>query len=114
MHRLPSHFAPPPIAIADEPLDAGSVSSPAVSVLNQGFELVPTWQTRPTRWPRPLAATAIVLALGAAAAFAADRGDRSERPRERLAASASELRPAGALVVTAAPVGQNDQARSRR
>src|SRR5688500_15003365 len=109
MRRLPSHFAPPPIAIGDEPLDAGVVSSPAVSVLNQGFELVPAWQARPTRWPRPLAAVAAVLALGLAAAFTADRGERSQPPRERVAASASELRPAGALVVTAATVGQGDR-----
>jgi hypothetical protein len=115
MRRLSLLSTPPPIAIADEPVDGGALPGLAGFASTDGFELVAAWQARPPRRARRVAAAVPLLAVAAATAFWLGRGDDVPALAQRPAHAVSSGRtPAQALVVSAGPARRADVRRQAR
>jgi hypothetical protein len=110
MRRLRILFAPPAIAIDEEPLGVEPGDSPPVSV--EGFELMPPWQARPARGRRRTLATVPALAGAAAVALSVSGGHDATPIRAVAVQPAAPARPA--LVVQASPAPAIDVSRARR
>lgn len=103
MGRLPLLSTPPPIAIADEPLEAAAPPPPAGAAgSTAGLEVVPPWQARSPRRVRRLSVAPIVIALVVTIVVVTGRGHDAQALRERPARqSTTQSVPRQPLIVSA-------------
>ena len=107
MRRLPLLCTPPPIAIADEPLEAAADLAPAAAAgSTAGFEVVPVWQARSPRRLRRLSVAPLVIAVVVTGVVVTGRGHDAQASRARPTRQSTTQSALGQPLIVSAPADE--------